>query len=217
MRDVNERDVDVVLNALELQLHLLAELEIEGAERFVQEQHPRLVHESSSEGDSLLLAAGKLPRLALPHPLETDEAQDLVHLAGQCLTAHGPATEPERHVLEDRQVRKQGVRLEDGVHVALVGGQPAHFRVAEKDLSFSGLLEAADHPQRRRLAATRRAEQCIEAPVFDLEAETIDCDDVLEPLRDVDEPNVGVFGCRDVHRPTRVHASVRTSPRIDTI
>src|SRR5207244_1214266 len=75
------------------------------------------------------------------------------------------------------------------------------------------LLEAPDHPQRRRLAAAGRSEQREEAPALDVEAQPVDRDDIVEALRDVDEPDVG----RGRHPCTRSPASARTSPRIETI
>src|SRR5206468_8148586 len=112
-----------------------------------------------------------------------------------------------------RQMREEGVRLEDGVDVALVRREAAHLTVAEEDVTLGRLLEPADHPERRRLPATGRAEQREEAAALDTEAEIVDRDDVVEPLGDVDQPDVGDRR----HLPTRVQASASMSPRIDTI
>ena len=46
--DVDERDADLALDAHQLELHLLAELEVEGAERFVEQEHGRLVHQGAA-------------------------------------------------------------------------------------------------------------------------------------------------------------------------
>ncbi len=54
---VDERDPDLLLERLELELHLLAELQVEGAERLVEQEHRRAVHEGTGERDALLLAA----------------------------------------------------------------------------------------------------------------------------------------------------------------
>ena len=43
--DVDESGADALLDRLELVLHLATELEVEGAERLVEEQHRRLDHE----------------------------------------------------------------------------------------------------------------------------------------------------------------------------
>ena len=57
VRDVHERDADLVLDPLELELHLLAELEVERAERLVEERRARAaVDERASQGDA---AAGR--------------------------------------------------------------------------------------------------------------------------------------------------------------
>ena len=74
---VDERDPDLGLDALELDLELRAELEVEGAERLVEEQHVRPVHERAGERDPLLLAAGQLVRLALLVAGEVDELERL--------------------------------------------------------------------------------------------------------------------------------------------
>ena len=77
MRDVDERDPDLVLDALQLELHLLAELQVERAERLVEQEDARVVDERARERDALLLAARELLRLALPRTLEADELEHL--------------------------------------------------------------------------------------------------------------------------------------------
>ena len=90
MRDVDERDPDLVLDALQLELHLLAELQVEGAERLVEEQHARPVHERARERDPLLLAAGELPRLALAERAELDEVEDVLDAPLELLALRTP-------------------------------------------------------------------------------------------------------------------------------
>ena len=65
VRDVHEREADLGLDALELHLHLPAQLEVEGAERLVEQQHRRPVDDGAGQRDALLLAAGQLRRLAV--------------------------------------------------------------------------------------------------------------------------------------------------------
>ena len=146
--------------------------------------------------------------------------------AAQVAPLHAAAPQPEGDVLEDREMREERVRLEDGVHVALVRRQRRHVDAAELDPPLGRLLEAADHPQRRRLAAARRPEQREEAGRGRCRARcrrrrrrrrsassarSAGCrtrssravPQVLEPLRRVNR------SCS--------HASVRTSPRIPVI
>ena len=51
---------------LELELHLLAQLEVERAERLVEQQHPGPVHERPGKRDALSLATRQLAGLAPP-------------------------------------------------------------------------------------------------------------------------------------------------------
>ncbi len=72
VRDVDERDPDLLLDALQLELHLLAQLHVERTQRFVEQKHARVVDERSTERDPLLLASRELLGLSLPVARETD-------------------------------------------------------------------------------------------------------------------------------------------------
>src|SRR5439155_2329442 len=78
MRDVDEGDPDVVLDRLQFELHLLAELQVERSERLVEEQDAGTVYERARERHALLLATGELARLAVLEALEPDEYEDLL-------------------------------------------------------------------------------------------------------------------------------------------
>src|SRR5262249_9176729 len=97
----------------------------------------------------------------------------------------------ESDVLEDRQMWEKCVALEDRVDVALVGRCAADLAVAEVDRPGGRLLEAADHPQRRRLAAARGAEQGEEAAALDLKRAVVDGKALVEALGDSIQPDVG--------------------------
>ena len=74
MGDEDERDADLALDLLQLDLHLLAELEVERAERLVEQQHLGPVHQRAGQRDPLPLAARELVRLAVAEPVEPHEA-----------------------------------------------------------------------------------------------------------------------------------------------
>src|SRR5439155_24340673 len=137
---------------------LLAELQVERAERLVEEEHARLADEGPGERHPLPLPARELPRLAILEPFQLDEAQHLEHTPADRAALHALAPEPERDVLEDREVREERVALEDRVDVTPVRRQPRHVAVAEQDRPLARLLEPPDHPERRPLPAARRAE-----------------------------------------------------------
>ena len=57
MCDVDEADADALLQALQLDLHLLSELLIERGERLIKQQNSRVKDERAGKRDSLLLPA----------------------------------------------------------------------------------------------------------------------------------------------------------------
>ena len=81
--------------------------------------------------------------------------------------------QPEADVLGNRHVREERVVLEDHVHVALRRRHVRDVLALEQDPALCRVLEAGDHPQRRRLAAAARAEQREELAGGDLERDGI--------------------------------------------
>ena len=79
VRDVHEGRLRLLLDVLELELHLLAQLQVERAERLVEQKRCRAVDERARQRNSLLLAARELDGLALAHPLELDGAHGVGH------------------------------------------------------------------------------------------------------------------------------------------
>ena len=79
--------------------------------------------------------------------------------------------------------------LEDGVDVALVRRDPRDVLALEPDDARGRRFEAGDHPQRRGLAAARRAEHREELAARDAEVGVVHRDELPEPLRDVLEPD----------------------------
>ena len=146
-----------LLDALELDLHLLAQLEVERAERLVEEQDPGPVDERPGEGDALALAARELAGLAplvaaRGGPSRSASATRAAALGLGDLADHQPVAD----VVADGHVREQRVVLEDGVDVALERRLACVTSLAvEQDPALGRQLEAGDHPQRRRLARAR--------------------------------------------------------------
>src|SRR4051794_17732596 len=194
VRDVHEGDADLLLDALELDLELAAQAQVEGAERLVEKQGARLVDERAGQCDALLLAAGELRRLAPGERPELDELEHLPDAARDLALVVLLALEAEGDVLLDVEVREERVGLEDRVDVSLVGRRVRDVPAAEADGAGGRLLEAADHPERRRLAAAGRPEHGEEAAALDREREVVDGGRLAEVLRDPFEVDVGLGG-----------------------
>jgi hypothetical protein len=102
MRHVQEGDADLRLDPLQLELHLLAELEVERAKWLVQQQHLRLVDERPGQGHSLLLAARELGRPPAFEAGKIDQLQGLADPAIHVPAGHLLPSKAERHVVKHR-------------------------------------------------------------------------------------------------------------------
>ena len=116
VRHVEERDADLALDALQLDLELPAQLRVERAERLVEQEHGRREHESPRERHALLLAARELVRPALPEAAQPDELERLGDPAASLVPRDVLEAKAEADVLLDGEVREQRVALEDRVH-----------------------------------------------------------------------------------------------------
>ena len=181
MGHVDERDADLLLDGLELDLHLLAELQVERPERLVEEQDARPVDERSREGDALPLTARQLARLAALVALQPDHPERIGDACRALCLGHLAHHQAVGHVVTDRHVREQGVILEHRVHVAIERGHGRHVLAVHQDPAFARQLEAGDHPQRRGLARARRPEHREELAVVHVEIDARDGDDRVHP------------------------------------
>src|SRR5262249_40874575 len=75
---VDERQAQLLLDLLQLDLELLPQLQIQCPERLVEEKRLRPVDDRTGERDTLPLPARELARLALAETLETHHAQRLL-------------------------------------------------------------------------------------------------------------------------------------------
>ncbi len=126
VRDVDERDADRLLDVLELDLHLLAQLEVERAERLVQQQHAGPVDERAGERDALALSARELARLAAGERVEPHERERLDGALAPLGLGDALDAQAVLDVLLHGHVREQRVVLEDRVDVALVRRARGH-------------------------------------------------------------------------------------------
>ena len=219
MRDVDERGADLAhfpLDADELDLHLLAELEVERTQRLVEQQDARAVDERTRERDPLALSAGELDGLAISDAGQPDDFENLLHPLPPHSARDAFYAQAVGDVLRHGHMRKECVILEDRVHVALVRRRARDFPAVELDAAGIRSLEAGDQPQRRRLAGARRAEEGEELSRLDLEIDAVDGDDVPVGLANADEAYVRCRS-RSVGHPRRLRERLRrqASPPVD--
>ena len=75
VRHIDDRRLQVLVEALDLRPHLHAQLGVEVGERLVHQEYRGVAHEGAAQSHALLLAAGKFARLAL------EQVRHVEHLA----------------------------------------------------------------------------------------------------------------------------------------
>ena len=174
VRDVEHGHAHVAVDALDLELHLLAKIPVEGAQRLVHQEEPGVEYQGAGQSHPLLLPAGKLPRQAITEPCEVHHVERAPHLSLDRrfrLPAH---LEGEGDVVEHRHVREERVVLKDDADVPVLGRHARDGAAVHRDLAGRGRREAGHHHQRRRLARATRAEEREELPTPDFEIDRVD-------------------------------------------
>ena len=163
-----------VVKRLQLVLHVLAELEVERGERFVEQKHSRVVDERAGDGDALLLAARQSRDGAALEAFEVDESERVLHPLYDLFFLDLRDPQTERDVFKHVEMREKRVTLENCVDVALVRRHVVYTDAVEEHVAGVGALESADYTQSRRLAAARRAEQSDELLVTDIKVDVVE-------------------------------------------
>ena len=152
---MDERHAQLLVERLQLYLHLLPELEVEGTERFVQQQHARLEYERPGEGHPLALATRQLGRLAgrVDTGVESHQFEGRTHAVADFGGRSLSLLQAKGNVALHAEMREQRVALEHHGEVAFIGPPLVDYLAEESDFAFVGCLEACEQAQCRRLAA----------------------------------------------------------------
>ena len=182
MRDEDGRDAELLLDLADGAAQFLADLGVERAERFVEQEDLGPVCERAGDRDALLLAARELGRQAVVHALERDELQEL-GAAGHALgAAYPPDPQREFDVVRDAHVAEQRVVLEYEADAAIAGRDPGDVTPVQRDAAVVHFDEAGDGAQQGALAAAGGAEQDEEFALLDLQRDVVDDRMRLIPL-----------------------------------
>ena len=152
-------DAQLFLDALDLHLHLHPELGVQVGKGLVQQQDGGTGHQGTSQGHTLLLAAGELPGITLVHTGELYQGEHVLHPLPDLLLGQLLELQTKGHVFKNRHVGEQRVILEENADIAAVGRDGGHIFAVHQDLPGSGLGEAGDHAQCGGLAAAAAAQQ----------------------------------------------------------
>ena len=175
VRDVDECGADAAVNALDLELHLIAQLLVEGAERLVHQQQARMRNQRPRHRHPLLLAAGQLARIApaiVLHSHQRERFGDAPFDVG--LRQLGAHLERKRDVVRNREMRKQRVRLEHHADVAVVRRHVRNRAIVEQNVAGIRGEKSGDQVEGRGLARSARPEQRNERAGRHIERDAVD-------------------------------------------
>ena len=182
---VDGRRLHLLVHALDLGAHLHAQLGVEVGQRLVEQEDLGVAHDGAAHGDALTLAAGERFRPALEQFGDVENARGVLDPLLDLGLGEFAQLQAEGHVVEGRHVRIERVVLEHHGDVAVLRRQIVDHLAADADVAGGDFLQPRDHPQRRRLAAARRADQHDELVVRDVQIDRTDGFDVAVLLHDL--------------------------------
>ncbi len=194
------------MEARELRAHADPKLRIEVRKWLVHQVRGRLAHDRAPHRDALALPTGEVRGPAVEVGLEPEHLRHVADAPLDLRLRRLANLEAVREVLVDRHVRVQRVVLEHHRDVAVARREVRDVTVADEHGALGDVLEAGDHPEERRLAASRRADEHHELARLDRQRDVVhgtniagvDLADVLQddlahegaPLADRLEPRI---------------------------
>ena len=174
-------------DARQLLAQLLAELVVEVGERLVEEHEIRLLGDGAGEGGALLLAAGKLERLAIEQRRQLQKRRGLSHAPVEVGLLRAGNAQRRGDVLVDGEVRVVDELLIDHGHRTLAHGNAGHILAVEEDAAFGRHVEPGHQPHDAGFAGERGSEQDVQRAVREGERHVVDVRLVAHALRHVAE------------------------------
>src|SRR5574343_1448384 len=184
MADVDDRDRQFAMQALQIRQDFQLALQIQRSQRLVHQQNFRPGEQGAGDCDALAFATGKLGGGAIEQMLD---AEQLRHLRQGKTVGRAPGSFlPEFHVAAHRQVRKQAGFLEDHAERPLMGGYKMLAGLllpdfaAERKVAFASSFQSGHGAQAGSLARAGMTEQGGDAVAWqhevDVEPEVVPLD-----------------------------------------
>ncbi len=187
MGDVHDRRFEPLVEPGQFLAHLHAQLGIQVAEGFVEQERLGLPDNRPAHGDALPLAPGQLLRPPVEQTVYLEDLRRFGHAPVDLISGLFCQAQAEGHILVDRHMRVQGVVLKDHGHIPVFRREIVDPAVADQDIAGIGALESRDHPERGRLAAARRTDKDHKLLVLRREADAVHGIDAAVPLGYVDK------------------------------
>ena len=206
VRDDDDRDPVVAVQAREQELDALHRDRVESGERFVTQQDLRVEQDRSRERHAAQHASGELPRQEIGDPaLEPDRVEAARHQVGDSLLGQSRALpQGQGHVVADRERVEQGAALEehadtrsDRDHLGL--GEPGHVVAVDLDSSAGRPDQARDQAEQGGLAGAAATQEDRDLSPGERAVDRVEHGARLERHAHPVEDDVGPIGIRRGH------------------
>ena len=161
--------VDDCTIAIQLVLHVLTQLQVEGGQRLVQKKDLGLVDKGTCDSNALLLTAREIVDVLALKSLEIYKGKHFLDSCADLLILHLLYAKAECDVLVNVQMGEESISLKDGVDVTLVGGDVVDALTVKNDLALIGRLKAADNAKRGGFSTAGGTKQGNEFLVMDIQ------------------------------------------------
>jgi len=197
VRDIDQRELELVVDLLELAPQLPLEVRIDHGERLVK-QHGRDVgaHQAAPQRDLLLLVGRQARRAHVELVAHLQHLGDNSDTLADPLLGHLAVLERERQVLGHGHGVVDHRELEDLRDVAVLRRGARDIAPIEQHLAVRGHEQPRHDVEHGRLAAARRAEQRVSAAILEFHLQGQQR--VVAVL-----PGIGLVGMRQVERDVR--------------
>ena len=170
-------------------MHILAQLQVQSAQGFVQQQDLGPVHQGPGNGHPLLLAAGQGGDVPLFKAPQIHDLQHLHHPAVNlffrqlyffAISIRLGDAQAKGDVLIHVEMGEQGVFLKDRIDGPLIRRDRIHPHAVEQHITRGGRLKTTDDAQSGGLAASTGTKQREEFLIIDIQVDVIKHDLVVE-------------------------------------
>ncbi|EPJ35721.1 putative Bacitracin transport ATP-binding protein BcrA [Streptomyces afghaniensis 772] len=157
-------------------------LGVEAVDRLVEQQHLRVAEQRGGDAQPLSHAEGEALGPLPGHVLEAHDPEHLVHPFGRDARQLGQA----QQVVAGGPAAVHGLGVQQGTDLTGGVGQLAIRVTADRHVPGRRVVQAEDHPHRRRLARAVRSEEARDGPRPHLEGKVVHSGLVAVALRQAD-------------------------------
>src|SRR5262249_58103503 len=155
-----------------------AQLGIESSQGFIEQKGFRAANQGATNGNTLLLTAGKLARVAVQEIRHLQHFRDLGHALADFVSARAHSFEWEGPVFPDRHMGIERSLLENHRNVAVLRRKAVHECFAHVNFASLNGRITCDGAQDRTLAGARWPNEYAEFALFNSERRIADGDTV---------------------------------------